>query len=67
MSVCLWMNLVHVAQRINAGIYFRYGADPLKVDSDLRLFPYPQAIFKICPSSCLEYRVHHGPQTYKCI
>ena len=45
------------------GIDLRYSADPLKAVSSLRLVPYPRTILKFCPSSSLDYRARHGPQT----
>ncbi len=63
--VCPRRNLVHPAPENSHDILtvLRYSADPLKAVSNLRLVPYPQAILKIRPTSSLDYRARHGPQT----
>ena len=37
-----------------------FSADTLKAISDLQLSSSPQAIFKVCPPSRLDYRACHG-------
>ena len=61
--VCPQRNLGHPALENNNALVLRYGADPLKAVSSLRLVPYPRAILKIHPPGSLDYRAYHGPQT----
>ena len=42
----------------------RASADAMKAITDLQSGSRPRAILKIRPPSSLDYRAHHGPQTF---